>query len=185
MESTSKDKDRCSIREQSLLDTPRARLGARVSRTLCPPVLYSRVPHLEVQRTAIGKLFQNKSICIDKESSCHSLPKHCVSNITSAYIMSTMHLGTKIQARAGEGKACTGYWWTTPYVQKSLDSLRILACMGFLEPIFQKSSRLAVLGCLFIYYSCSYCNSLGRCGFGKFCKHVRSQRAPRFIITGI
>ena len=37
----------------------------------------------------------------------------------------------------------------------------------------------------FIYYSCSYCNRLVRCGFCEFCKHVQSQRAPRIINTGI
>lgn len=38
------------------------------------------------------------------------------------------------------------------------------------------------------YYSCSYCNSLvrcGFCGFCEFCKYAKSQRAPRIIVTGI
>lgn len=44
--------------------------------------------------------------------------------------------------------------------------------------------RLGFVVC-FVYYSCSYCNSLVRCGFCELCKHVQSQRAPRIIITGI
>lgn len=45
----SKDKDRYTIGEQSILGPTRARFSAIGNRTLCLPVLYSRVLRLEIQ----------------------------------------------------------------------------------------------------------------------------------------
>lgn len=152
-----------------MLYSPRVRLGATGCRTLCLPVLYAWVLLPEIQWTEVGKLFRNKYIYTDD----HSPPCHHSLNNTTYHVYITLTI-RRLELRMYRGRE--GMYRSllnnTLIYKRALRTFRFWHLWDSWRQSFRNpQGRLCFVVC-FIYYSCSYCNSLVRCGFCEFCKHV-------------